>query len=220
METTLYNQQGTSAGKLTLPENLFGLRWNADLVHQVVTGMMSNARAGTADTKGRGEVRGGGKKPWKQKGTGRARHGSIRSPLWKGGGTTHGPLAEKNYKKKINKKMKVKALLTVLSEKNRRGEILFVESLSFPTIKTKSAADMMTVLAKIDGFKKLGYKRKNVAILALPGRDANTEKSFGNIAQIETLLAKDLNPVDLLRATYLVVVSPKDMIETLSAKLA
>src|ERR1035437_10040489 len=97
-EATIYNQKGGEAGKIELPAKVFAAKWRADLVHQVVEGMRSNKRSGTADTKDRGEVRGGGKKPWKQKGTGRARHGSTRSPIWVGGGVTHGPLAEKNYK--------------------------------------------------------------------------------------------------------------------------
>src|SRR3989338_499645 len=102
MEAKVYNMQGKEAGKIELPENIFGLKWNADLIHQVITSMQSNARAGTAHTKGRGEVRGGGRKPWRQKGTGRARHGSRRSPIWKGGGVAHGPSKEKKYSQKIN----------------------------------------------------------------------------------------------------------------------
>src|SRR3989338_7901563 len=117
MEATVYNQTGKETGKVQLPPKVFGALWRADLVHQVVESMRSNSRAGTADTKGRGEVRGGGKKPWKQKGTGRARHGSSRSPIWVGGGVTHGPLAEKNYKRKISKKMRAQALYSVLSKK-------------------------------------------------------------------------------------------------------
>src|SRR5262245_26808838 len=131
METKVYNQQGKETGKLKLPEAVFGLPWNGDLVHQVVVSMQANQREGNAHTKGRGEVRGGGKKPWRQKGTGRARHGSIRSPLWRGGGTTHGPSNERNYEKKINKKMKTKALYTVLSQKNRDGEVVLLDQVKF-----------------------------------------------------------------------------------------
>ena len=128
MQANIYNQKGKDAGSIALPERVFAAKWRADLVHQVVEGMRSNKRAGTADTKGRGEVRGGGRKPWKQKGTGRARHGSSRSPIWVGGGVTHGPLAEKNYKRKISKKMRAQALFSVLSKKMKDGEIIFVDS--------------------------------------------------------------------------------------------
>src|SRR3954467_5139183 len=109
MESTVYNQKGKEVGKIQLAEQIFGLKWNADLVHQVVTSMESSARTNVAHTKNRGEVSGGGKKPWQQKGTGRARHGSIRSPIWVGGGVTHGPRKDKDYDRKINKKMKAKA---------------------------------------------------------------------------------------------------------------
>src|SRR3989338_2870949 len=132
MEAKIYNQKGKVAGTVELPERVFAAKFRADLVHQVVESMRSNSRAGTADTKGRGEVRGGGRKPWRQKGTGRARHGSIRSPIWVGGGVTHGPLKEKNYKRKISKKMRAQALYSVLSKKLKEGEIVFIDSLSLP----------------------------------------------------------------------------------------
>src|SRR3989304_6264701 len=123
MEAKVYNQKGEPAGKVKLPENIFGLSWNADLVHQVMTSIASNKRAGTADVKGRGEVRGGGRKPLKQKGTGRARHGSTRSPIWVGGGVTHGPLTEKNFTLKISQKMRQGAIFAVLSQRLKEGEV-------------------------------------------------------------------------------------------------
>src|SRR3989344_5026421 len=102
METKLYNQKGDESGKIEIPESIFGLPWNADLVHQVVVSMMSSMRHPIAHTKTRGEVSGGGKKPWQQKGTGRARHGSTRSPIWVGGGVAHGPRNDKNFDRKVN----------------------------------------------------------------------------------------------------------------------
>src|SRR3989344_6001738 len=148
METTVYNQKGQEAGKLTIPESIFGLPWNADLVHQVVVAMTSSMRHPIANTKTRGEVSGGGKKPWQQKGTGRARHGSTRSPIWVGGGIAHGPRKEKNYDRKINKKAKTKALYTILSQKTRDGEILFVENLSFGMPKAKDPKEALKAFEK------------------------------------------------------------------------
>lgn len=139
MESKVYNQKGEEVGKITLPEQVFDLPWNADLVHQVVVGMQANARTPVAHTKDRSEVRGGGRKPWQQKGTGRARHGSRRSPIWKGGGVTFGPRNEKIYSKTINKKMRAKALFTALSQKLKDNEVLFVDTLSFTEPKAVEA---------------------------------------------------------------------------------
>src|SRR5574343_1502152 len=124
METQIYNQKGKSVGKFDLPESVFGLPWNADLVHQVVTAMQANARTPVAHSRTRGEVSGGGKKPWRQKGTGRARHGSSRSPIWKGGGITHGPRNDRIFEREIPKKMRRKALFMVLSEKAKQNLIV------------------------------------------------------------------------------------------------
>jgi len=121
MEATIYNTSGKLMGKIRLPGDVFGLPWNADLVHQVVTSLQTSRRKPYAHVKTRGEVRGGGRKPWKQKGTGRARHGSTRSPIWVGGGVTHGPRNEKNFERKVSKKMKTKALYTILSAKYFNG---------------------------------------------------------------------------------------------------
>ena len=113
----VYNQEGKVVGDATLPKGIFEVKLNTDLVHQIAVSLSANNRQISAHTKNRGEVSGGGKKPWRQKGTGRARHGSIRSPLWKGGGVTHGPRVERVFEKDIPKKMRRKALFMVLSQK-------------------------------------------------------------------------------------------------------
>ena len=136
---------------------------NDDLIHQVAVSMMSNARNPIAHTKNRGEVSGTGDKPWRQKGTGRARHGSRRSPIWVGGGIAHGPRNERNYSKKINRKMKLKALFSVLSKKYKDGEIIFVDGISFKEPKTKEAKNVIHSLAKISQFEKLN-RRKNATL--------------------------------------------------------
>ena len=218
MEAKIYNQEGTSAGEIALPAKVFAAKWRADLVHQVVEGMRSNKRAGTADTKGRGEVRGGGKKPWKQKGTGRARHGSSRSPIWVGGGVTHGPLAEKNYKRKISKSMRAQALFSVLSKKLKDNEILFVDTLATADIKTKSAQKVMESLAKASGFKPLAHSKKPRALTALFGRSEKAEKSFRNLPQLELAFLKNLNPLDVLNHQYLIIENPVESVKFLESR--
>lgn len=218
MEAKIYNQKGISAGTINLPPKIFGAKWRADLVHQVVEGMRSNKRAGTADTKDRGEVRGGGRKPWKQKGTGRARHGSSRSPIWVGGGVTHGPLSEKNYKRKISKKMRAQALFSVLSKKMKDNEILFVDSLSLPEAKTKKAVEIMKNLSKASGFKPLAGSKKPRALTALFGRSEKTEKSFRNLPQLEIIFLKNLNPLDVLNYQYLLIENPEESVKFLESR--
>ncbi len=210
MESIIYNQKAEEAGKIKLPEAVFGLPWNADLVHQVIVSMQSNQRHPVAHTKGRGEVSGGGKKPWRQKGTGRARHGSIRSPIWVGGGVAHGPTKEKDYSKKINRKMKKKAFYTVLSQKIRDNEILFLDNASLKEPKTKEALLALKSFSKIKGFEKLATKRKNKAILALPKADAGVLRGFRNIAGMEVSEARNLNPLELLTYKYLIISNPKE----------
>jgi len=226
METEVYNQKGKSVGKLNLPETIFGLPWNGDLVHQVVTAMQANARTPVAHTKTRGEVRGGGRKPWRQKGTGRARHGSNRSPIWKGGGVTHGPRNEKSYKQKINKKMKTKTLFTVLSSKLRKGQILFLEELSLKNIKTKDAVAVIKDLSKVSGFEKIvgGLSRckagKNPNLyITCPAKSDILKKSFANIKTVEIDEIKNINPVDLLNFRYIIISHPKESIAFLGGKI-
>ena len=215
MESKLYNIKGENIGNFDAPEKVFGLPWNADLVHQVVLAMQANARPNVAHTKDRGEVRGGGKKPWQQKGTGRARHGSSRSPIWKGGGVTHGPRKDKIYAQKINRTMAAKALLTVLSRKYKDGEVIFVDSIEMQAPKTAQGKAVLAALGKnFSGFSK----RKNAALIALPSRNVATIKSFSNFGNISVEEARNLNPLSVLSAKYLVITSPKDVVEMLGKK--
>ena len=220
MEAKIFTMDGKENGTLTLPAEIFDTAWNADLVHQVVIGMQANARQSIAHTKFRGEVSGGGKKPWKQKGTGRARHGSNRSPIWKGGGVTHGPRAEKDYSVKINKKMRLAALKVVLARKWRDGEVIFVDTMKFAEPKTSVAKGALTAIAKISGAETLATKRKNAAIFAFAIKDSIAEKSLRNIGSIITEEVRNLNPVDLMNKKYLVISSPKESLEVLATRFS
>jgi large subunit ribosomal protein L4 len=215
MEATIYDASGKGTTTVTLPSEIFGAKWNADLVHQVVIGMQANARISTAHTKFRGEVNGGGKKPWKQKGTGRARHGSNRSPIWKGGGVTHGPRTEKDYSVKINKKMRAAALMSVLSRKWKDGEIIFINQLSFATPKTKDAKAMLVSIANVSGQPTLATKRKNAAIIAFAKKDISAEKSFQNIGSVISEEVRNLNPLDLMSKKFLVLTDPQASFDVL-----
>jgi large subunit ribosomal protein L4 len=215
LEANVYSQAGKETGKVTLPESVFGVAWNADLVHEVVTALRANARAGTAHTKDRSEVRGGGRKPWKQKGTGRARHGSRRSPIWTGGGVTFGPRSEKIYTKKINRNVRARALASVLSRKLEDGEILFVDALTFAAPKAAEAKKMLSAFKGVKGKEDIASKKANTALIMLPGRDENTEKSFRNFGQIAVSQVKDVNPVELLTYKYVVVAKPDETLEVL-----
>jgi large subunit ribosomal protein L4 len=221
MNAKVYSKEGKETGSVTLSEAVFSVAFNADLVHEVVTGMQANARGiSSAHTKGRGEVRGGGKKPWKQKGTGRARHGSTRSPIWVGGGVAHGPRNEKDYSVKINKKVRAKALATVLSKKLADSEIIFVDSLTMGEPKAKDAKTAIVAIAKGSGNDSLATKRKNAALVVLANRDLATEKSFRNFGNYEVIMAKDVNPVDLLTYKYVVIADAQASLEVLEKRTA
>lgn len=220
MKATIYNTKGKEAGEIELPEVLFGLKKNDALVRQVLLAMQANARTPIANTKGRGEVRGGGKKPWKQKGTGRARHGSIRSPIWRGGGTTFGPVKEKNYSQKINKKMRAKALAVVLSQKLKEGRVLFVDALSFSAPKAKTAKEMLNGLSAVKGFDMISLRRNNSALVLLGKKDVATAKSFRNMGNIMVDEARNANVVDVMSYRYLVLVEPELSVKTLTARLS
>lgn len=195
MKTKLYNQKGQEIGDINLPKEIFEVKLNSDLLHQVISSQMSNRRQGTVQTKDRGEVRGGGKKPWRQKGTGRARHGSRRSPIWIGGGVTFGPTIEKNYKRVIPSKIRKKALFMVLSEKAKDGFVLPIDKLNASKIKTKEIAK---------DFKGL-FLDKGSGMVVLPNMDKNLILSIRNIKKTRAIQAKDLNALDLLNYKYVIM---------------
>ena len=208
MEATIYNTSGKKAGTITLPDTIFGVAWSDSLMHQVVTSMMDNARSPVAHVKDRGEVNGGGRKPWRQKGTGRSRHGSIRSPIWRGGGVTHGPTKDKVYAREIPKKMRAKALFMALSRKFAEGKVIFVDSFGIDTPKTAIATKAIKSLAKLEGMQKLASPR-NAALVAFADPSEALVKSFRNIAAVEGKSVRELNPVTILKYKYLVLENPE-----------
>lgn len=215
MNVKVYNQEGQEAGTRELPK-LFELPWNADLVHQVVTSQAANRRPTVAHTKGRGEVRGGGRKPWRQKGTGRARHGSIRSPIWKGGGVTHGPVREKQFKKKINKKMASRALATVLSAKIRDREVLLLTPLTFERAKTREAARAFANITRGAGTNDLTVKAGRALFLIGTG-DGTLRRALGNLPFLKLESARNVTALDALNHKYLVI--PTDALPALAERL-
>ncbi|MDP2946234.1 MAG: 50S ribosomal protein L4 [bacterium] len=201
----VYNQEGKEVSELKLNEAIFDLPWNADLVHQVVRVAMANKRQVLASTKTREEVSGGGRKPWRQKGTGRARHGSIRSPLWKGGGVTFGPTKERNFKLKINKKMARKAFLTALSTKAKDNELLVLDDLKLSAPKTKEMAKIMKNFPQV----------KN-GLLALAKKSEDLKRTGRNLPNLNITNIDNLNILDILKYKYLIFT--KDGIEYLNKK--
>lgn len=209
IEINLYNQKAEMIGKSDLPEAVFGIKSNADLLHQVLTAQLANTRQPLAHVKDRSEVRGGGKKPWKQKGTGRARHGSIRSPIWTGGGVTFGPRKEKSYKVKINKKQKKKAIFMALSSKVKDNEIALLDALDVGEIKTKNMAGILRVFSK--NIWNDDYLKKTLIII--PKSDKKISLSTRNIINTKVLTANSLNIYDLLSYKY--VIMPKEAVEVI-----
>lgn len=187
METKLYNQEAEVIGTVELPDAVFRIPINADLLHQVVVSQEANSRKHLAHAKGRSEVRGGGIKPWRQKGTGRSRHGSIRSPIWKGGGVTHGPTKEENYTKKINQKVARKALAMALSSKVTDGQIAIVDAITLTNAKTK---EMASVLKKISGI----FPGTCSLLVATQKNDNNNIfRTSRNIPNVDVIEAQNLN---------------------------
>ncbi len=201
MKTIVYNQAGKEVGDITLPKEVFEVDFNSDLVHQVMVSMMSNKRQNSAHTKNRGEVSGSGIKPWRQKGTGRARHGSKRSPIWRGGGITFGPRNEKNYEKVIPAKMRRKALLMMLSEKAKSNNLVILDEIKLEKGKTKEIAVSL---------QKLPCKEQTT-LIALPNYDKKIVLASRNIKKTSINEARNLNVLELLNHKFLIM--PKDAIK-------
>jgi large subunit ribosomal protein L4 len=219
MKVEVYNHKGKKSKDLDLPENIFGLNWNADLVHQVFESMRSNARANTAHTKDRSEVRGGGRKPWRQKGTGQARHGSKRSPIWVGGGITFGPRSERNYDKKINKKMRSKALFVALSQKLRDGQILFVDGFDKVSGKTKDMKEILKSFESVKGFETINTKKHNNIFMTSPEVNEELKNGLKNFSHVTLHDIRNLNVIDVMNFRYLVISNPEASVDFLQSKL-
>lgn len=208
LKISVLNNEGKSAGSMELAPAVFGVAHNDPLIHQVVKGLMAQKRQVLAHTKGRGDVRGGGKKPWKQKGTGRARHGSSRSPIWVGGGVTFGPTKERNFYQKVNKQMRQAALRMVLSDKVANDRLVILEAWTVSEPKTKALASVL---------KNLPSASKKSLIVTLP-KDVNTIKAAKNLPKSMRIGANNLNVLDVLKYEYMV--ASKEAVEAIQQRYA
>jgi large subunit ribosomal protein L4 len=190
MKADLYNIKMEVIDKVEIPDRIFAYPWNPDLVKQALDSQEKNSRKMSAHAKGRGEVSGGGKKPWRQKGTGRARHGSTRSPIWKGGGVSHGPKKERDYTIKINQKMKQAAMFSVLARKFQDNEVKIIDSLTIIEPKTK------ILNATLKAF--FGKKTPNALLIPDVG-NKNIYRASANLPKVKSVGPKDLNVYDLMK---------------------
>ena len=190
---SVYNMEGKEVGKIDLSDAIFGVEVNEHLVHMAVLQQLADKRQGTQKAKTRSEVSGGGRKPWRQKGTGHARQGSIRAPQWKGGGVVFAPVP-RDYSFKMNKKEKRAALKSALTDKAQAGNLIVVDELKFDEIKTKKFAEVMTNL-----------KATRKALVVLADNDQNVVLSARNLAEANTTLTNTLNVYDIVNARTLVL---------------
>ncbi len=205
MQVPLYNQRGEKIGTTNLPDNIFKIEPNKPVMHQALVRQLANARQGTSSTKTRGDVSGGGAKPWKQKGTGRARAGSTRSPQWRHGGVAFGP-TPRSHEKDMPKKMRRLALRSALSVKAADDQIRVLDGITFDAPKTKHVQEM---LGAISGTSS--------ALIVLGAKNSATQKSASNIADVKALDARYLNVRDLIGYDYLVL--PLDAIKVIESYL-
>ncbi len=206
MQATVYNQNGEKIGEIELSERVFGVEVKPEVLKQVYVAQMANMRQVIAHTKDRSEVRGGGKKPWRQKGTGRARHGSIRSPLWVGGGVTFGPTNERNFKQKVNRKMKQKATLMAISGKAKDNELIIVDKIELTAAKTREMAKITEKI--VPNFER--------ALMMLPEKNETIFRAGRNLDDFKISHLGNMNIVDLLNYKHLVLT--KETISRLEEK--
>jgi len=198
MKTPVYNQKAEVIGEVDLNPKIFEVKPKEHLLAESIRVQLSNSRKGLANTKTRGEVRGGGRKPWKQKGTGRARVGSIRSPIWRGGGITFGPKSNRNWELKLNKKAKKQALFMTLSDKAKENRFIIIDKIELPAIKTKEVVKMLADFQK--NVRDFGKKQ----LLVLAKKDDKLIKSVRNIPNVESIFANSLNVVDVMKADSII----------------
>lgn len=191
-KVSVYNMEGSQVGDIELNDAVFGVEVNEHLVHMAVVSQLANKRQGTQSAKTRAEVRGGGRKPWKQKGTGHARQGSTRSPQWTGGGVVFAP-KPRNYTIKLNKKEKQLALKSALTSRVLESKFIVVDEFKFDEIKTKKFAEMMKNL------------KVNKALVVLNSNDLNVVKSANNISTVKTALTNTINVYDILKYDTVVI---------------
>lgn len=194
MQLSVYNKEGEKISTVEAKDVLFGVEVNPDLLHQVIIAYRASARKALAHTKRRGEVRGGGKKPWRQKGTGRARHGSIRSPIWRGGGVVFGPRADRNFFQKINKKMRKGALAAALSDKVSSGQLIVLDNFDIEQTKTKMIAKILRALPL----------KRGKTLVALPKDKKDHQRILKNISKVIPMWVGSLNAKDLIGNTNLI----------------
>ena len=190
----VYKMDGSEAGTIDLSEKVFGAEYNEALIHQAVVTRLANERQGTKSTLTRTEVRGGGRKPWRQKGTGHARQGSTRAPQWTHGGVALGPKPRK-YTFSLNKKLRRLAMKSALSSKAQENSIIVVDSIHMDEFKTKTMVQM---------FKDLGVDKK--ALLVMPGVDQKVIKSAANIPGVQTALVNTINVYDILKYDKFIII--------------
>ncbi len=200
LKTKVYNQSAEAVSDLNLSAKIFAVEANEELLHQAMVTQSANERQVLAHTKDRSEVRGGGRKPWRQKGTGRARAGSSRSPIWIGGGVTFGPRKERSFKKKINKKMKQKAMFMALSDKVNNKSLVVIDKLELKEYKTKKLNEIITTLEK----KILKNERRSILIIN-NAKDDKVKYSGRNLQGAKIINLENINIIDLLAYKNLLI---------------